>query len=249
MAGAFSAFAEANRLAEAAEEGDHSGSRRPQRSTALRAQEGSEDEQDNMQPYTPTYSRKSKGLVRRPALHILTWLLLCGLAWRNIQHISQPLGRHADCGVIVMSRVLRVANLASFQLRPKFHHYLQHSRGAETVYFLPARLQDFGLRVDFRWLAWPLLQGVVSPHHPKRQRSSLVNGLAGHTAQADQWSGGAREIDSGCISGMALLSSAAELDAGAHLSYSDEPPKDNAARQAPAIDQAQVCLVTLAPAF
>ena len=59
-----SAFAEANRLAELGEEDNHSGSCRPQRSAlGARAQDGWEDEQDNMQPYTPTYLRKAKGLV------------------------------------------------------------------------------------------------------------------------------------------------------------------------------------------
>ena len=68
-----------------------------------------------------------------------------------------------------------------------------------------------------------------------------MNGLAGHGADRS-WSGGARDLDTACISGMALLSSAAELDAGADLSYAHQPEalEENTDRQTPPTDQAQV---------
>ena len=72
LRGSFSAFAEANRHAEQApnEDCDHLRGRRQRRSApGSRARDGSDDEQAaSMEPYTPSYSRKSKSMVRCSAL-------------------------------------------------------------------------------------------------------------------------------------------------------------------------------------
>lgn len=70
LKGSFSAFAEANRHAEQEpqEDGDHIRGRRQRRSAfGSRGRDCSDDEQAvSMEPYTPSYSRKSKSMVRCP---------------------------------------------------------------------------------------------------------------------------------------------------------------------------------------
>ena len=65
-------------------------------------------------------------------------------------------------------------------------------------------------------------QGGVTAHHPKRQRTALASGASGHGAER-AWSASARDLDMACTSGMALLSSAAELDAGGDTYHAHQP--------------------------
>ncbi len=85
-------------------------------------------------------------------------------------------------------------------------------------------------------------QSTVLQNHPKRQRTGLLNGAA--TMSAEQpWSG----ADLACANGMALLSSAAELDAeqaeGSLANEPQPPPQDGHSRRlSSSSDHAQVRL-------
>lgn len=86
-----------------------------------------------------------------------------------------------------------------------------------------------------------MLQGGITAHHPKRQRTALASGASGHGAER-AWSASARDLDMACTSGMALLSSAAELDAGGDTfhAHQPEPEAEEPTTQTPAPDQPQV---------
>lgn len=86
-----------------------------------------------------------------------------------------------------------------------------------------------------------MVQGGITAHHPKRQRTALASGASGHGAER-AWSASARDLDMACTSGMALLSSAAELDAGVETFHVHRPEieAEEPTTQTPALDQTQV---------
>ncbi|BDA48016.1 hypothetical protein COCOBI_11-2730 [Coccomyxa sp. Obi] len=82
--------------------------------------------------------------------------------------------------------------------------------------------------------------GGITAHHPKRQRTVFASGASGHGADR-AWSATARDLDMACTSGMALLSSAAELDAGGDTYHAHQPEAkaEEPTTQTPAPDQPQ----------